>query len=505
MRVNTAKHAWLVLDGKRQGILSRAELCCKYTLPRIWTNEGEQEDTTASTYDYQSVGALCVSHMSNRTVLTLFPPSRGFFRLEPPAQLAAIAEQLDVSETEVGAAMAKAERKAFKFLENSLQRPKLTRIAELLLATGNCLVLEEDDTALRVLSMRYYAIQRTRKGNVKCLIIREKVKFEELEDSVQAMLAGRFHMDQDVEFFTWVERQSGGWYKETQWVNEIQLPPNKFGARYANEEALPYHALTWSLADNRNYGSGLVEDYLRDFIALSAVSQAATEGSVACSQNRILVDPGSTTKPDDFNQSVNNQAIPGTPETVQNIALGNPTGVQVSISQADQIERRLRQAFMLTSGIIRQAERLTAYEIRKMAEEMDIQHGGSYSALSGTIQPWMARWCMRGAKLEPIYTTESQIRLVTGTDAMSRGADVDNLRLAFEDLTTTQNLPQEVRSVLDWRALVTFIGDGRQTPLSTMILNQQQEQANTNTAIANTANATYATTAAQTAAQTPTQ
>lgn len=500
MRAATALRAWREDEGKRQSIQNKMELCCKYTLPRLWYDEGEQEDYSASTLDYQSVGALCVSHMSNRTVLTLFPPSRGFFRLEPPSDLAALARELNIDQADLSAEMASVERQAFSFLENSLQRPKLTRIAELLLATGNCLAIEEDDKTLRVLSTRYYTIRRTRKGCIKSLVIREKVIFDELDDKAQELLGYRFQQDQTVEYFIWIRREKGGHYTETHWVNEIQLPFNIFGSRYADESKLPYHPLTWSLADGKNYGTGLVEDYLRDFIALSGVSQAVTEGAVACSQNRILIDPSSTTNPDDFNASVNNQAIPGTPDSVNNVAMGNPSGVQVSMSQAEVVERRLRQAFMLTSGIIRQAERLTAYEIRKMAEEMDIQHGGSYSALSGSIQPWMAKWCMRGAKLPKDYINSS-IKLVTGTDAMSRGADVDNMRLAIEDLAETQKLPIPLQQVIDWRKLAKFVGDGRQTDLASMLLNPQQTQANTNADIANQANAAYATTAAQTAAQ----
>ena len=499
MKANTARQAWLRNEGKRAGLLSKVELCCKLTLPRLWYDEGEEDNYSVSTLDFQSLGALCVSHMSNRTVLTMFPPSRGFFRMEAPKDLTALAQSLNIPPTEVAAAMSEVEKAAFGFLESSLQRPKLTRMAELLLATGNCLIEEEDTSTLRVLSLKYYTVQRTRKGAIKELVIREKVLFDELDDKAQEVLHGLKQPDQEVEFFRWVCRKPGGWYQETVWVDNIQLPYNVFGSRYASEDKLPYHALTWTLADNKHYGTGLVEDYLRDFSALSAVAQAGTEGAVACAQNRVLVDPGSTTKPDDFNTSVNNQAIPGTPETVNNIMLGNPSGVQVVMSMEDKFDRRLRQAFMLTSGVIRQAERLTAYEIRKMAEEMDIQHGGSYSALSGSIQPWMARWCLRGAKTPKEYIG-GDIKLVTGTDALSRNADVDNVRLAFEDLAAAQTLPPPVLAEFDWKKLIAFIGAGRQTPLGDFLLTQDQKDAQNAAAIDTQAQATYATTAAQTAA-----
>lgn len=499
MRANTAKQAWLVQDGKRQGLLSKVELCCKLTLPRLWYDEGEEDSYAVSTLDFQSLGALCVSHMSNRTILTMFPPSRGFFRMEAPADVAKLAKELGFSEPDLAKEMSSVEQKAFRHLENSLQRPKLTRMAELLIATGNCLVVEEDARQLRVMSLRYYCVQRTRKGGLKSLIIREKLLFDELDDKLQAMLSGRFPADQTVDYYTWVVRQPGGSFIETVWVNDILLP-NDYGSRYAKEEDLPYHVLTWSLADNKNYGTGLVEDYIRDFAALSAVSQAVTEGSVACAQNRILVDPGSTTKPDDFNTSSNNQAIPGTPETINNVMLGNPAGVQVSMSHEEKIDRRLRQAFMLTSGIIRQAERLTAFEIRKMAEEMDIQHGGSYSALSGTVQPWMAKWCLRGAKVPKQFINNDGISLVTGTDALSRNADVDNMRMAMEDLGAAQAIPEEVRAEISWPRLIAFVGAGRQTPLGDMLLTDAEKQQRQAQQTNQEAATTYATTAAQAAA-----
>jgi hypothetical protein len=499
MKANTARQAWLRNEGKRAGLLTKVELCCKLTLPRLWYDEGEEDNYAVGTLDFQSLGALCVSHMSNRTVLTMFPPSRGFFRMDAPKDITTLATELGIPPTDVAAAMSEVEKGAFGFLESSLQRPKLTRMAELLLATGNCLVEEEGDSTLRVMSLKYFTVQRTRKGALKELVIREKMLFDELDDDAQQAMQGIRQPDQEVEFFRWICRQPGGSFKETVWVDNIQLPFNVFGSRYASEDKLPYHVLTWALSDNKHYGTGLVEDYLRDFSALSAVAQAGTEGAVACAQNRVLVDPGSTTKPDDFNNSVNNQAIPGTENSVSNIMLGNPAGVTVASTFEEKFDRRLRQAFMLTSGIIRQAERLTAYEIRKMAEEMDIQHGGSYSALSGSVQPWMARWCLRGAKTPKEYLGGS-IKLVTGTDALSRNADVDNIRLAFEDLGAAKNLPEPVQAEIDWKKLIAFVGAGRQTPLGDFLLTDEQKKQRTSTTIANQADQAYATTAAETAA-----
>jgi Bacteriophage head to tail connecting protein len=494
MHADTASKLWAQLDGKRSMVISTAEVLTKLTVPRLMYDDEEDPNLVDSTQDYQSVGAYCLNHMSNRTVQTMFPVGRGFFKLDPTSEVKKLAESLGVDETGTAGALTKHERSAVKALDASGQRPKITRAVSLALATGNSLIVDAGDSLI-VHNLRKFVVRRMkRSGKIRDLIIRETELYQDLSDEVKLHIHHRTD-DTAVELFTWVH-WDGKQYVEDQWVGDVKLP-TPFSRTFKADE-LPYLVLNWNLADGKNYGTGLVEDYWRDFTALSALGQSGTDGAVACSQNRVLVDPGSTLKVEDFNRTVNNEAVAGTPDNVANLTLGNPQGVQITLSQFENIERRVKAAFMVTSAVQRNAERVTAYELRLMANELDTQHGGTYSAMATTLQPFIAKWCLRQAKVDTRLF--SDVRIVTGADALGRAGDVDNVRLAFEDLTSAATLPEEVRTRLDWDKLIKFIGDGRQTPLSDFILTQAQQQSNTAAGIeANAAN-TFATTAAEQAA-----
>src|SRR3546814_7961467 len=58
----------------------------------------------------------------------------------------------------------------------------------------------------------------------------------------------------------------------------------------------------------------------------------------------------------------------------------------VASQVAERLELRLSHAFMLQSGTVRNAERVTAEEIRAMAQELENVLGGVYTVLSAEFQ-----------------------------------------------------------------------------------------------------------------------
>ena len=60
--------------------------------------------------------------------------------------------------------------------------------------------------------------------------------------------------------------------------------------------------------------------------------------------------------------------------------------MQVSLQAITRIEERLAFDFLLNSAIQRKAERVTAEEIRYMAQELETAQGGVYSILSQEMQ-----------------------------------------------------------------------------------------------------------------------
>ena len=96
-----------------------------------------------------------------------------------------------------------------------------------------------------------------------------------------------------------------------------------------------------------------------------------------------------------------------------------------------QIKERLGFAFLMNTAIQRQGERVTAEEIRFMAQELEDVLGGVYSILSQEFQlPLVNRLMDRMSKSGRLPKLPKKIvktTIVTGLEALGRGHDLNKL------------------------------------------------------------------------------
>lgn len=257
----------------------------------------------------------------------------------------------------------------------------------------------------------------------------------------------------------------------TQWVNEFKLPKEYNGRWPANR--LPYQALTWDLADEADYGTGLVEEYSGDLEALSTLSEAIVDGAVLGTEMRWMVNPGGQTSIDDLNDSENGDALPGLPADVSPIQGGNPQSVTVAEAVADRYERRVSRGFLMGSAVIRDAERVTQEEVRMTANELETAYGGVYSTLASSLQKPVAQWLFDSVGLK-LDGADLEVTIVTGLDALSRNGDLENFRMAMGDMAAVVNVPPELAARMKWDEVGAFVGQGRNIDLSRFIMTDAQ-------------------------------
>lgn len=469
----TAREVWTRLAALKQPLMDRVERYASLTIPKIMLPDGFQPESTDQTHDFQSLGAQAVNHVVNKLVMALFRPSQPFFRLQVGDKTKAELAAAGITEPEIASALSETERNACRELDGLAQRPKLYLLARHLVVTGNVLVEFKDD-ALRVVGLRYWCVKRNLDGSVNTLVIREKVKFDELAPEVQqAMPPGRYQPETEVEFFRMLKRDSRGDMHLTQWVDDIRLP-KQFNGKWKASEA-PYRVITWDLADESDYGTGLVEEYAGDFEALSVLAEAVVDGAVLGCEFRWLVNPSGQTSADDFNSSKNGDALSGVPTDIQPTQGGNPNAVKIALEVASSYEQRIARGFLMSSGMTRDAERVTAEEIRLVANELETSFGGVYSALAANIQEPVARWLLDrvGASIKG---KDLRVMVVSGLDALSRNSDLEALRLALGDLAQIATLPPELQQRLDMAALAAFIGQGRGVALEKFLKSEEQVQ-----------------------------
>lgn len=467
-----AEELWMQLDGKTGDLLRRSERYCELTIPKLMRCNGRNNEEAAT--DYQSIGAQGVNHLANKMMMVMFRPSHPFFRLQvgvkakrgiDPKALAGIMQQLG-----------EVERDAVKVLDSTEQRAKLYQVMRHLIVIGNCLLIRDKRT-LRVLSLKYYRVKRTISGKLHTLVVREELNFNELDQKAQdEAIAAKVKKDgqDNVCFYTVVKLTPSGKYSIDQYVNEHKLNEQDFSGSYSSDD-LPFHALTWNLADEDDYGTGLVEEYHGALEAVSVLSEGVVDGAVIGCEYRWGMDPTAQLKPEDFNKSKNGDAIPARKDDMTPLYVNNGQAVREASAVIARYEQQLARAFLMMSAVTRDAERVTAEEIRALINELESAHGGTYSSLSPQLQKPIAVWCLEEIDMG-LEGADIEVQILTGLDALSRSGDLEALRLAFGDLAFISQLPEALQARIDFVPLAAFVGNGRGIDITPFLKSEDQYQ-----------------------------
>ena len=112
---------------------------------------------------------------------------------------------------------------------------------------------------------------------------------------------------------------------------------------------------------------------------------------------------------------------------------------RVAQESSQKIEERLAAAFLLNSSVQRDAERVTAEEVRFMAQELESTLGGVYSVLSQEFQlpliNLILQRMVRAKKMPKFPKDKVKPKIVTGMEALGRGQDLNKLSQFLEYLS----------------------------------------------------------------------
>lgn len=464
---------WTRMDGIKQPLLRRVERYAALTIPKLCLPSGHNPEATEQTHDYQSLGAAAVNHLNNRLLLALFRPGDPFFRTDPGKRTKADLAAVGMSPEDLSAILSAKEMEAVAVLDRRAIRPKLYQCGRHVIVTGN--VLLELGKEVRTYGIKSFCVKRTAIGTVHTIIICERVKFDELEQSVQALIPSK-QAESEVSFYRLIQLQPDGSYTMRQAVDEVELPAPHVGRWPADR--LPFHVLTWDLADEHDYGTGLVEEYRGDFEALSAVSESLLDGTVLTTEMRWLVNPGGVTAVEDFRKSRNGDAIAGQKGDIDTISGGDPRAIEAAIRVIELFSQRIARGFMLQSAMTRNAERVTAEEVRALAMELETAFGGAYSQLGLAWQRPVALWCLKDVDMD-IAGLDLEITVITGLDALTRNAQLEKLRAALGDLALFEQLPDGLKRRMRWSKIAEFVGQGRGVDLVPYLLSDEELKAAT--------------------------
>ena len=233
--------------------------------------------------------------------------------------------------------------------------------------------------------------------------------------------------DEEIHLYTAVCRKEDRWHV-WQEING-ELIPSSEGSYPLDKN--PFIPLRFSRIDGEDYGRGYVEEYLGDLQSLESLTRALVEGSAAAAKVLFMVNPNGTTRAKTLAESPNGTITQGNAQDVSVLQLNKFNDFRVVQDSMTRIEERMGHAFLLTSGVVRNAERVTAEEIRMLGQELEAAIGGLYSLLSSEMQLPMVNRLMsimnKNKSLPKLPEKVVNPVIITGVEALGRGNDLQKL------------------------------------------------------------------------------
>ena len=369
-------------------------------------------------------------------------------------------EQQKAWETEVQTALAEYERAVQADIEASGDRPTAHETLLHLIITGNGLLCDHKDVGrgMRFFPLSRYVVNRDPMGRWMEIVIHERAAIKTLPAEMQASILTAMNSDgsaaQEVtddtlaDIYTHVKRDGDSCTSYQECAG--QRIPGTDGEYPI--DGCPFIPLRMYWVAGEDYGRSYVENYLGDLKSLEALTQAIIEGSAISAKVVFLVNPNATTKAVDLERAPNGGFVTGAVNDVAALQVQKAADLRVALETMQIIQQRLAKAFMLMDGIRRNAERVTAEEIRAMAAELEAGYGGIYSMLSQEYQmPYVKRRIFRltkASKLPQLPKESVQPTIITGFEALGRGNDKQKLTTF---LTTAANIfgPQAIQQYVN--------------------------------------------------------
>ncbi len=432
------------LEQDRMPFLMRAMDASLYTIPTLVPPLGHSKATKYYT-PYQSIGARGVNNLASKLLLALLPTNTPCFRLDVDQMTLERLGMMPDQKANVDSKLAKMERSVQRKIETEAIRVSTFESLKHMLVAGNALLYLPQTGGMRVFHLHNFVLQRDPMGKVLDIVVKETVSRSVLSEEVRQLLGEKPEStddepetpqdkasdDQDrtanIDMFTHVSWDDDKWgvYQE---VKGIKIPTS-IGEYPADKS--PWIPIRMCKVDGESYGRGYVEEYLGDLKSLEGLSQAIVEGAAAAAKILFLVNPNGTTEMSDLANTESGGFCEGVEADVSVLQLQKYNDFRVALEAAAKIEERLSFAFMLNSSVQRSGERVTAEEIRFMAQELESGLGGVYSILSQEFQlPLIVRLMFRMQRSKELPTLPKGIVqpvIVTGLEALGRGNDLNKL------------------------------------------------------------------------------
>lgn len=432
----TAKRRYNDLVPFREYFLDIARKCAALSIPTLMPPQGWNGRAQTLNQPYQGLAARGVINLSNKLMTTILPAGMSSFKLGIPKKTLLDAGALEEPEDAVKG-LAQAEQIVTDYIEAKGWRKPTTMTLQLLAATGNALEYVGQDGKIRVFRLDQYVVSKDPAGNLLEVVICQKVSPDALSESLKSMVPNandKQSVEKTIELYTWVRRVGEG-YEWEQWIDDKKIPNSEGKAKLS-----PFSPLVWSAVPGEDYGRGKVEEHIADIEALDDLTKSVLDGSRIAAFHVLGVNPNGTNVrlADELKDADNGDVLSFMPDDLFMAQFGNVPGLQIAQAEVQRLSTDLSKAFLMTQGVQRNAERVTATEMRMLAEELDGALGGVYSMLSEEMQrsriERLIAIMQQNGDLPPWSDDQVDITVTTGLSALGREQEALKVLQAYQSV-----------------------------------------------------------------------
>ncbi|MBL4783884.1 MAG: hypothetical protein JKY49_00500 [Cohaesibacteraceae bacterium] len=454
-------------ESKRLPYIQQAEDCAKLTIPSAFppSNLGEGERLPSPA---QSIGARGLNTLTSKLMDGLFPPGTSPFTLSMDDHtLKNMSENIPdeegqtLSRGKMEEALNEIERTVQQDFEAKGMRAPIYEGIQQLLVAGNYLLVLPKSGALKGFRLNRFVLLRDAEGNLLEAITKETLSIESLSSQMRefALRASEERendsgdsysgdADQDstpeakeVDIYTIYQRQ-GKKIISYQTVFDFEIPGTR-GSWPVKKAPVLAMRLYWFHGED--YGRSYAMQYYGDLKTADVLQNAIKQYAAACAKIIFMVNPGGVTKAKALAEAENLSFVSGRDDDINCLQINKHADFSVAQQTLKEVEMRLSQAFIMNQSVQRNAERVTAEEIRAVIRELESALGGVYTLLSHEFQLPLVRRHIdlleqqnRIPKISDLKSQTGQdnvqIKIISGMDALGRGADFSKYQVWMKEI-----------------------------------------------------------------------
>lgn len=445
---------WEKFQTKRSGFLDRARHYAKLTLPYLLNDKGEHH---SSQVGWQGVGAQATNHLANKLAQVLFPAQRSFFRVDLTNTGEETLAKQGMNKTQMATIFAKLEQQAMRNLEVRLFRPAIVELFKHLIVAGNAMMFKPKEGSITCVPMHHYVVNRDTNGDLLDIILLQQKALRTFDPATRMAIEAAYgsrlpKKDEDIKLYTHAHYCGDGFWEVCQSAEDIPVGEKS----RVKAEKLPFIVVTWKRSYSEDWGRPLAEDYSGDLFVIQFLSEAVARGASLMADIKYLIRPGAQTDIDHFVNSGTGEVITGVEEDIHIVQLGKYADLTPISAVLETYTRRIGVVFMMESLVRRDAERVTAVEIKRDALEVEQSMGGAYSLFSTTLQLPIAMWAL--SELGKSFTSELiDPVIITGIEALGRMAELEKLADFSQYMTLPMSWPEPVQRAVEWPQYMDWV------------------------------------------------